>query len=85
MIGRRWWRFRVRHPGGWETELEHYAARVGESTDIRRATELVAKGREAMRKQDRPALEEIVRALWRLSPVDRDEQRLGHGSGLRSR
>jgi molecular chaperone DnaK len=75
----------LRHPGGWETELEHYAARVGESTDIRRATELVAKGREAMRKQDRPALEEIVRALWRLSPVDRDEQRLGHGSGLRSR
>jgi hypothetical protein len=38
-----------------------------------------------MRQRDRAKLEEIVRALWQLSPVDRDEQKLGHGSGLRAR
>jgi molecular chaperone DnaK len=75
----------LRDPSAWEWEFEHYAARVGESTDIRRASDLVASGREAMRQRDRAKLETIVRELWRLSPVDRDEQRLGHGSGVRSR
>jgi molecular chaperone DnaK len=75
----------LRHPGVWDAEFEYHAARVGESTDIRRASELVARGHEAMRQRDLAKLEEIVRALWQLSPVDRDEQRLGHGSGLRSR
>src|SRR5262245_29003840 len=75
----------LRHPEAWEWEFQHWAARVSESTDIRRATELVAKGQEALRQNDRAKLEPIVRALWQLSPVDRDEQRLGHGSGLRSR
>ena len=74
-----------RHPDAWEMELDRCAASVGESTDIRRATELIANGKEAVRKHDRVALEQVVRALWQLSPVDRDEQRLGHGSGLRSR
>jgi molecular chaperone DnaK len=75
----------LRHPGAWDWEFEYCAARVAESTDIRRATELVANGQEAMRKHDRSGLEQIVRALWQLNPVDRDEQKLGHGSGLRSR
>jgi molecular chaperone DnaK len=74
-----------RHPGAWQWELEYYAARISELTDLRRASELVAKGQEAARKEDRAGLEQAVRALWQLSPVDRDEQRLGHGSGLRSR
>jgi molecular chaperone DnaK len=74
-----------RDPQAWELEFERCAASVGESTDIRRATELVANGQEAKRAHDRPRLEQIVRSLWQLSPVDRDEQRLGHGSGLRSR
>jgi molecular chaperone DnaK len=75
----------LRHPGAWAWEFEHCAARVAESTDIRRASELVAKGQEAIRRHDRLGLEQIVRALWQLNPVDRDEQKLGHGSGLRSR
>jgi molecular chaperone DnaK len=75
----------LRHPGAWAWEFEHCAARVAESTDIRRASELVAKGQEAIRQHDRLGLEQIVRALWQLNPVDRDEQKLGHGSGLRSR
>jgi molecular chaperone DnaK len=75
----------LRHPGAWAWEFEYCAARVAESTDIRRASELVAKGQEALRQHDRLGLEQIVRALWQLNPVDRDEQKLGHGSGLRSR
>ena len=74
-----------RHPQAWEWEFQHRAARVGESTDIRRASELVASGQEAVRQRDVVKLEQIVRELWRLDPVDRHEQSLGHGSGLRSR
>ena len=74
-----------RHPAAWEWEFEHYAARVGESTDLRRASELVTKGREAVRQRDRETVERIVRELWRLAPVNHDEQKLGHGSGLRMR
>jgi len=74
-----------RHPSAWELEFERCAACVSEATDIRRASELVAKGQEAVRQHDRARIEQIVRELWKLSPVDRDEQRLGHGSGLRSR
>src|ERR1700689_5806346 len=69
-----------RDPQAWELEFERCAASGGESTDVRRATELLANGQEAKRAHDRPQLEQIVRSLWRLSPVDRDEQRLGHGS-----
>jgi molecular chaperone DnaK len=75
----------LRHPGVWEVEFESCAAYITESTDLRRASELVANGREAMRQHDHTRLEQIVRGLWKLSPVDRDEQKLGHGSGLRSR
>jgi molecular chaperone DnaK len=75
----------LRHPGAWEWEFERAAARVSESTDLRRATELVTQGRDAVRQHDRDGLERVVRELWRLRPVDRDEQKLGHGSGLRSR
>src|SRR5580704_18105970 len=42
-----------RDPQAWELEFERCAASVGESTDIRRATELVASGQEAKRAHDR--------------------------------
>ena len=75
----------LRHPSAWELEFERYAACVGDSTDIRRASELVASGQDAVRRHDRARLEQIVRELWKLAPIDRDEQKLGYGSGLRSR
>jgi molecular chaperone DnaK len=74
-----------RHPDAWEWQFERCAAGVGDSTDLRRASDLVATGREAVRQRDREGLERIVRELWRLRPVDHQEQRLGHGSGVRSR
>jgi molecular chaperone DnaK len=72
----------VRHPGAWEHYFQDAAARVSESTDIRRASELVAQGRQAMREGRTADLEAIVHQLWKLRPVDRMEQQLGHGSAL---
>lgn len=74
-----------REPGAWESAFHRAASRLSESTDIRRATELVASGREALRQERQTDLEAVVRKLWELTPVDRDEQMLGHGSGLRQR
>jgi molecular chaperone DnaK len=84
MIRRLGWAAYIRHPQAWEWQFEHAAARVGESTDIRRASQLVSAGREAVRQRDRAAIEQVVRELWRLNPVDFDEQIRGYGSGLRS-
>jgi molecular chaperone DnaK len=72
----------VRQPGAWERLFEHAAARVSECTDIRRATELVASGHQAIREHRTADLESIVQHLWKLHPVDRKEQQLGHGSAL---
>ncbi len=72
----------VRHPGAWEHYFHSAAARVSECTDIRLATELVTQGRQAIREQRAADLESIVHQLWKLHPVDRMEQQLGHGSAL---
>ena len=73
-----------RHPDAWQWEFDHAAARVGDSTDIRRATTLVAAGREALRQRDVERLKLVVRELWQLDPVDREDQVRGFGSGLRA-
>jgi molecular chaperone DnaK len=75
----------LRHPDAWEWEFGYASARASESSDIRRATQLVERGQDASRRGDRAALERVVRDLWALDPVDRKEQALSHGSGLRSR
>jgi molecular chaperone DnaK len=72
----------LRQPGAWEHLFEHAAARVSECTDVRRANELVAQGHQAMRERRTTDLELIVQQLWKLHPIDRDEQQLGHGSAL---
>jgi molecular chaperone DnaK len=74
-----------RDPNAWRHEFESCAARVADSTDIRRATDLVAKGQEAVRSGDRVKLEAIVRELFGLMPVDRAEQMRSYGSGVRAR
>jgi molecular chaperone DnaK len=72
----------VRHPNAWNLYFQKAAARVSECTDIRRATELVEQGRQAMRERRTADLESIVHQLWKLHPVDPKEQELGHGSAL---
>lgn len=72
----------LRSHGAWERELESAASRIFESTDMRRAAELVAKGREAVRQNLQHELKSVVHQLWELAPVNRKDQALGHGSGL---
>ena len=74
-----------RRPNAWRQEFDHIASRISESTDLRRATELVAKGNDARRRNDEQELKSIVYELWRLAPVDSEEQARGHGSGLMQR
>ncbi|HEY8027367.1 MAG TPA: Hsp70 family protein [Burkholderiaceae bacterium] len=74
-----------RRPNAWRQEFDYIAARTGESTDLRRATELVAKGNDAVRRSDDAELQKIVHELWRLAPIDSEEQDRGHGSGLMHR
>jgi molecular chaperone DnaK len=73
-----------REPTAWDHAFETAQARSGDSTDLRRATELVAAGRAAQRAGDRRKLEEAVRALWDLLPSDAALRAAGHGSGLRA-
>jgi molecular chaperone DnaK len=74
-----------RSPGAWEHLLEVAASRVAESTDIRRASELVAQGRAARQQNLQAELESAVRQLWELLPANLETQILGYGSGLRQR
>jgi molecular chaperone DnaK len=75
----------LRHPSAWEWEFGYWEARVSELTDVKRGTELVKEGRAAIASRRRDELERVVRELWKVSPVDRDEQAQSYGSGLRSR
>ncbi len=75
----------LRHPDAWEWEFGYWEARVSELTDFRRGTELVTEGRAALANRRRDQLERVVRELWKLGPVDREEQAQSYGSGLRSR
>jgi molecular chaperone DnaK len=72
----------MRQPGAYEEVFQTVAARVSECIDIRRATELVAQGHQAMRERRMADLESVVHQLWKLLPVDRQQQQLGHGSAL---
>lgn len=74
-----------RSPGAWESQFNYAIADLGNCTDLRRANELANQGNSALQRGDLPALEGIVRQLWELLPVDREEQLLGHGSGVRQR
>jgi molecular chaperone DnaK len=74
-----------RRPNAWREAFDYVASRISESTDLRRATELVAKGNDARRRNDEQELKTIVYELWRLAPVDSEEQARGHGSGLMQR
>jgi molecular chaperone DnaK len=72
-----------RWPDAWENELRFAESRASESTNVRRAMELVREGRRAVDKSDRAGLERAVRELWKLMPADAEERRLGHSSGVR--
>ena len=72
-----------RHPDAWRISFEHAASTVHEAQDIQEAQRLVARGREALRNNDRAALRGVVNDLWRLLPGSVKDRSLGFGSGLR--
>ena len=72
----------MRRPHAWREEFDYVASRASDSTDLRRATELVGKGNDALRRNDDTELKRVVHELWKLAPVDREDQERSHGSGL---
>jgi molecular chaperone DnaK len=72
----------LRSPGAWAQQFDKAAARADESTDLRRAAELVSRGKVARQQNNQFELEKIVQELWGLQPVESQTRVLGHGSGL---
>ncbi len=70
-----------RHPEAWGWEFDAVASQTSRATDLRRAEQLVARGRAS--RHDRAALREVVHELWSLLPVRAEAERGGHGSGVR--
>lgn len=72
-----------RAPGSWDHQFQAAAGRVSEATDLKRAQELVSRGRAAIARGDRAEVEAVVRGLWALLPPEADERRMSHDSGIR--
>jgi molecular chaperone DnaK len=72
-----------RDPSAWQWQLEGAGNRVADMTDQRKGQALLAEGRRAAERGDKPALEQAVRGLWQLLPADAEERRLGYDSGVR--
>lgn len=73
----------LRQPDVWSWELDACADRVHESSDPRRAQELVSKARKAEQSGNRSDLERSVRELWGLLPGDAEDRALSFDSGVR--
>ena len=72
----------MRDEGAWEDSLDYCAGRVTETRDPKAALAFVEAGRQAMRKGDKPALEQAVRSLWGLMPYIEEAQKHSLGSGV---
>ena len=72
----------VRDPETLGRELEWYASRLSETTDLRRAQTLVDQGRAALESGERSALRGILHQLWELCPGTVQERKLSYGSGI---
>lgn len=72
-----------RHPSAWEWLFESASSEIGSATDLPRAHALVREGRDAISRNDTPALRRAVEGLWRLLPSDVQSRRLSFDSGVR--
>ena len=73
-----------RDPDSWRQAFERASARVAETSDPKRASEIVKRGREAAARGDDAEIRSSTQALWNLLPShDAESKRLGHDSGLR--
>jgi molecular chaperone DnaK len=62
--------------------LNWYASRVSEATDLPRAHELIARGRELCGKNDAAGLRTVNAELDRLFPASSEKRLLSFGSGV---
>jgi molecular chaperone DnaK len=67
----------------WRAEFDLLAADVGSLADLPRAQRLVEEGRQALREDKLEVLRGVVRRLWELSPVEREERLKSFNSGVR--
>jgi molecular chaperone DnaK len=72
----------ARDPLAVREDFEWLAANVAEATDVRKASELVTRGRAALEKDDLQALRTINQQLWALHPGTPEERRRSFGSGI---
>jgi len=72
----------MREDGAWEYELDRCAGLVAETRDPKQASRLIEEGRRAMKQEDQPTLERVVRRLWELSPPSDEARKHGLGSGV---
>ncbi|HEY2517350.1 MAG TPA: Hsp70 family protein, partial [Polyangiaceae bacterium] len=83
VVRRLGWGAYYRSPGAWEAQFALAESRVADSSNLRRATELVNEGKRALVRGDKRSLEAVVRALWDVLPADAAERKLGYSSGVR--
>ena len=72
----------ARDPRAPSLSLEAYAARLSEATDLKRAHELVARGRDCLKRNDTGALKAVNAELQALFPGTPEERLRSYGSGV---
>ena len=71
-----------RDPRADTLSFEHYASKLSEAVDLKRAHDLVSEGRQALQKQDGPALRAVNQQLRTLFVGSAEEQKRSFGSGV---
>jgi molecular chaperone DnaK len=72
-----------KNPDAWLIEFDFAASQAHEAHDLPRAEKLVAEGKVARGTGDKPTLQRVTQALWKLLPADAQDRKLGHDSGVR--
>jgi molecular chaperone DnaK len=72
-----------RDPDTWEYLFEDAASKADSATDLPLAQTLVREGRQALERDDNPALRRATERLWRLLPADVQSRRQSFDSGVR--
>ena len=72
-----------RSPGAWESTFRHYASRINDASDLKRANELVAQGHQAIQQKSDESLQRIIHEIAELLPEDVQERREAFNSGIK--
>ncbi len=72
-----------RHPQAWTWAFERAASHTHQCSDVPRAQQLVAEGRDANERGDQDTLKHVVRSLWQLMPAPVQAEAGAFQSGVR--